>query len=272
MTNRTIFRFSRFLASAATLAMLAPAVAGAQSSRLPFVSTFDGGTFSEWDGFRNTTGATIVNSGCFSGRCLRTPLVANTTSDNYGDFHFGDYFSVDGPKIEEVYLRLYSKFDAGSITNKIAIINLTDGTNNTKHYQVYVHTGNGEGYGVDHSYFTQWRFFHLRQNIGTAVTPRVGQWDKLKMYVRLNTPGQSNGIVRLWVNDQLKMEYTNLNIREGTSYGMGKLNLSTYQSADRATSNGVQWHDDFMLSTTDPDGGSNPTAPSAPTGLRVVTP
>jgi hypothetical protein len=249
------------------------APAAAQSSRLPWTATFDAGTLSEFNGFRNTTGAAVVTTGCFSGRCLRTPLVAGTTSDNYGDFHFGDFYNVDGPKVEEVYLRLYSKFDAGGhIGNKIAIINLTDGTDATKYYQVYIHTGHGEGYGVDHSYFEQWRFFHLFQNRGAAVLPRPGQWDKLKLYVRLNTPGQANGIVRFWVNDQLKLEHTNLNLRENTAYGLNKLNLSTYQPAHRAPTNGVQWHDQFLLSTTDPDGGSSPTAPAAPTGLRVVTP
>jgi hypothetical protein len=250
----------------------APAVAQT-GSRLPWTATFDAGNLNEFNGFRNTTGSTVVDSGCFSGRCLRTPTVAGTESDNYGDFHFGDFYNVGGPKIEEVYLRLYSKFDAGGhIGNKIAIINLTDGVNNTKHYQVYIHTGHGGGYGVDHSYFSQWRFFALAQNQGTPVLPRPGQWDKLKLYVRLNTPGQSNGIIRFWVNDQLKLQYTNLNIRENTSYGLNKLNLSTYQPADRAVTNGVQWHDQFLLSTTDPDGGSTSTPPAAPTNLRIVTP
>src|SRR5262245_55001189 len=115
-----------------TLAALAVIGAGAApaiaqtGSRLPWTATFDAGNLNEFNGCRNTTGATVVDSGCFSGRCLRTPTVAGTESDNYGDFHFGDFYNVGGPKIEEVYLRLYSKFDAGGhIGNKIAIINLT---------------------------------------------------------------------------------------------------------------------------------------------------
>lgn len=251
---------------------LGPLAAGAQVTRLPFTSNFETGDFSEWDGFRNTTGVTIVSSGCQSGRCARAPLVTGTTNDNYGDFHFGDFYTVRGPKIEEAWLRVYSKFDAGysfpSSGQKIAIINLTDGQNSTKHYQVYLNIRQNGVYEVNHSYFSQWRFFGLPQ-VATPATVRFGQWDKIKLYVRLNTPGQSNGIVRMWVNDQLKVQSESVNLREGTAYGMNKLNLSSYATPGGAA-DGFQWWDSLLLSTTDPDGGSTPApTPMPPSNVRV---
>lgn len=237
----------------------------AQQTGLPWSSTFDGGNFGEWSAFRNTTGVAIVTSGCKTGACARAPLVAGTNNDNYGDFHFGDHFTIRGPKVEEVWLRLYSKFDAGyawpSKGQKLAIINLTDGLTSTKYYQVYVYIRQDGQYAVDHSYFAQWRFFGLPQNVGSPMSVVPGQWDKIKLYVRLNNPGQANGIVRMWVNDQLKIAYESVNIRESTQYGMNKLNLSSYSNPP-ATSNGVQWWDSFLLTTSDPDGTVAPMPPS----------
>jgi hypothetical protein len=252
-------------------------------TRLPFTATFDRGDFSEWDGFRNSTGATIVDSGCFSGRCLRTPLLAYDVGDNYGDFYFGDHASslARGTKVEEVWLRLYSKFSSPFTFrgNKIAIFNITDGSTWTKHYQVYIHIRSDGNYWVQHSTGPTGTHYFLQQNIGTPVPARFDQWDKLKMYVKLNTPGVANGIVRFWVNDVLKLEYTNVDIRGNTSYGLNWLNLSTSQH-NQTTTDGVQWHDDFLASLTDPDADgqmlmspqSEPTtaAPRAPERPRVI--
>lgn len=66
-----------------------------------------------------------------------------------------------------------------------------------------------------------------------------GQWDKLKLRVRLNTPGVAGGIVELWVNDELKLSYSNVNIRENTNYGINGFILSSY-STDATGGNGTQ--------------------------------
>jgi hypothetical protein len=257
--------FALVLGALTCVVGIVPATANAQQTRLPWTSTFDRGDFSEWTAFRNSTGAAIVLSGCQAGSCVRAPLVAGTNNDNYGDFNFGDHFTVGGEKVEELWLQFFSKFDAGFIWptkgQKMAIVNLTDGLTSTKHYQVFVYVRADGQYSVDHSYFTQWRFFGLPQNVGSPVSVVPGRWDKLKLYVRLNEPGHLNGIVRLWINDQLKVQYENVNIREATSYGMGKLNFGSYSNPP-ATSDGVQWWDSFTLSITDPDQSAVPMPPT----------
>jgi hypothetical protein len=246
--------------------------AAAQTTRLPFSSTFDAGNLSEWDGFRNNTGATVVSTGCQSGSCLRTPLAAGTNSDNYGDFYFADHVGYGGPKVEEAWLSLYSKFDSGlswpAEGHKTVILNLTDGVVSQRRYQVVIHILNGE-YVIMHTDIGNWRFYNRYQNIGTPATVRFNQWDKLKLHVRLNTPGQANGVIQLWVNDVLKADHRDVNIRFDTAYGMNKLILSTY-ATPASPSNGMQWHDTVRLQLTDPDGGG-PTAPAAPTGVRIIT-
>ena len=273
-TTRSRMRLlSLALAAGVSFLPCAASRAAAQTTRLPFTSTFDAGNLSEWDGFRNNTGATVVSQGCQSGSCLRTPLVAGTVSDNYGDFYFADHVGFGGPKVEEAWLTLWSKFDSGlswpAEGHKIVILNLTDGVVSQRRYQVVIHILSGQ-YVIMNTDIGNWRFYNRYQNVGTPVGVRFNQWDKLKLHVRLNTPGVSNGIVQLWVNDQLKADHRDVNIRFDSNYGMNKLILSTYATPASPTA-GMQWHDSVRLSLTDPDGGTGPTPPAAPTGVRIVT-
>ena len=40
-----------------------------------------------------------------------------------------------------------------------------------------------------------------------------GKWTKLKQYIKLNTPGKNNGVLRVWVNDQMKVNYAKVKFR-----------------------------------------------------------
>ena len=259
-----------FTILAAISFLTVPSVARGQNTGLPFTATFDAGNFNEWMGFRNNNNATLPSTGCVSGRCLRIPFVPGTLNEAYGDFYYADHQSVGGSRVEEVWLRLYSKFDTGTTwpgaDQKIAVMNLTDASG-ARRYQVIVNVTQGT-YVVQHTDIDAWRFTNLNQNVGAAVGVRFDQWDKLKLYVRLNTPGQSNGIVRFWVNNQLKVDRTNVSIRAGTSLGLNKLIVGSYSNPAH-NGNGVQWIDEVRLSATDPDAGS-PTPPAAPTGVRIV--
>jgi hypothetical protein len=258
----------------ASLFVFAPGPAAQGSNRIPWSMTFDtGDLFTGWNGFRNTTGVSILNQGCVAGQCLRSPLIAGTTSDNYGDYYFGDFVGFGGPKVEEIWVRMWSKFESGyswpSASHKIGILNLTDGVSSTRRFQVIpLVTAQGR-YALTLSDIDRWVFSDHNQNVGSPVNVRFGQWDKIKVYVRLNTPNVSNGVIRMWVNDVLKLEYTSVNIRGGTAFGINKFNLSTYATPSSPT-NGVQWHDDIILSPTDPDGGTT-TPPAPPTNVRIIT-
>ena len=257
----------------AVLALIHILGGSAAAQSVSWQATFDEGNFREWNGgFRNTTGMAISETGCQSGRCVRATLAAGTNSDNYADFHFGDHVTIGQAKVEEVWLRLWSKFETGYLwpnrSQKMAILNLTDGQTLTRHYQIIVYVRPNGDYAVDHSDLDNWRFWGLFQNIGTPVQVRWNQWEKMKLYVRLNTPNVANGVVRLWINDELKVDYSNVNIRAATNYGLNKLNLSSY-ATQSSPNNGVQWWDSFMLSSADPDGAA-PSPPGPPTNVRVI--
>lgn len=207
-----------------------------------------------WGNWVGTNGnLEIVNDNCAEGNlCARAALTQNTDDNNYADFTFGDHVSVGDEKIEEIYLQMYSKISSGyswpDRSHKIAIFNLTDGVTTARRYQVYVYADPNGRYAVDYTDIENWVFNGLSQNVGTPVNVSSGQWDKLKLRVRLNTPGSRNGVVELWINDELKLSYNNVNIRLDTNYGLNKFILSSYSTRSNGFS-GTQWYDEVLIST-----------------------
>ena len=67
------------------------------------------------------------------------------------------------------------------------------------------------------------------QNIGSPVSLTPGTWNKIKIRLKLNTIGSSDGIYELWVNDEKKCYYTNVNYRGTYSiYGWNHLMMSMH--------------------------------------------
>ena len=242
------------------------------NTNLPFESDFEEGNWTEWNGGHSSSMSIISDNANSGSYCARAPLTAGTHSDNYLDFYFGDHINYGGDKLEEVYLRVYSKFNSGYVwpndDHKIALINITDGQTSQRRYQVGILVNNQGQYFVEHTDIDDWRFYDMPQNQGSPVDVRFDVWEKLKLYVKLNTPGNADGILKLWVNDVLKVSYTNVNITENTGYGLNKLILSSY-AVDASGSNGFQYFDDWRLSVDDPDGDVALTPPTAPGNLRI---
>lgn len=44
-----------------------------------------------------------------------------------------------------------------------------------------------------------------------AYKPQKGEWVKIKLHAKLSTPGNSDGLIRLWVNDNLNLENDKVN-------------------------------------------------------------
>src|SRR5690606_20448310 len=62
---------------------------------------------------------------------------------------------------------------------------------------------------------------------GTSPVTR-GAWHRVEFFVKLNTPGQSNGVQRMWVDGQLRGEWSGLALR---STNMLKLNSLTLEGS-----------------------------------------
>ena len=115
----------------------------------------------------------------------------------------------------------------------------------------------------------------LYENQGHPSAIQTGSWFKISWYMRLNDSGSANGVARLWVNDVLQLEYTDVELRGG-SYGSRNFWLSTLlpiwggYNADNPTKDRSDsfFYDRAILSTT-PFGGGSVSIPAPPTALTI---
>jgi hypothetical protein len=245
------------------------------ADELPFSSSFETADFSEWDGGNQNT-LTVTNqdasNGSYSARALHQ---TGSPNDNWKDHYFGDHPHIGGvPADDELWLSFDTKFDTnfsfGNTQNlqKIAIINF-ENQSWRRRYQLIINLSIAdETYFIENLSWNEDRSFdklvnYYVQNVGSStVSMRRGQWDNIKLYSKLNTPGQRNGILRLWVNGVLTIEVTDAYQREDTTFNPNKLILSNY-TGTWTDITGYQWWDNFYIGETAPDAATQ-SPPSAP--------
>lgn len=248
---------------------------------LPFTDGFEAGNFSAWNGGR-TNGFSVSATSAHTGR-----YAAGGTSslgigtDYYQEAYFGDHPRASGaPVANGLYVKFSHKFDSdfnlgtAADSHKVLLINFED-SNDLRREQIILNVfgttpiGTNRGhYMIENIHWNVDRSFGsgqlFRQNRGTAVAYRPGEWDTIKIYIRPNTVGQTDGTVRVWINGEIKIEHTNISMRQ-TAYNPN-LVIIGYYAPDTDIQGTRRW-DDITVSESDPD--SNDTvAPSAPTRLR----
>jgi len=98
--------------------------------------------------------------------------------------------------------------------------------------------------------FTNFRWLGLaRSTTPIFATNRVGQWYCIEAHVKLNTPGQSDGLFDLWIDGQLEANRTGLNwVGNYSAYGMNAVFLENYWNAGSPAAQ-ERYFDDFVVST-----------------------
>jgi hypothetical protein len=263
----------RVLTWAAGPLLLGVSLAATAATGLPFLSSFEAGNFSEWNGGGDAS-MSVTNQQATQGTySAQSVMTAGQATDNYKDYVFGDHMRVGGQPVtvaNGLWLEFDVKFDPGFIfpncecVHKIAIVNLED-ESARRRYQIIINvwTPNRQYY-IEHLKWNEDRSFNvampgISQNVGTPVAVRIGEWERLKLFIKPNTVGQSNGVVRLWVNGQLKAEHTAVALRESTNYMPNKLIMSNYVT--QTTTAGTQRWDNFYLGESDRAAGPVPRAP-----------
>jgi hypothetical protein len=252
---------------------LATQPASSEVTRLPFRSSFESGTFSEWNGGLDST-MTVTSTQATDGtRSAQSVMIAGQATDNYKDYVFGDHPRVGGSPVttaQGVWLSFDSKFDSGfqfasgANVHKIAIVNFED-QNGRRRYQLILNA-----YLPNQLYFFEHLMWNadgsfsrsapgISQNVGTPVSVRLGQWDKFKIFIKPNTPGRADGVVKMWINGELKLDHSTIAIREGTNYNPNKLIMSNYVTSPTAV--GIQRWDNWYLGETEPAGTVRPNPP-----------
>lgn len=242
---------------------------------LPFTADFET-DLSEWSQ-GCTANVSRVTGGTSGSYAATAPLTTGTHSDNYCDKIFGDHVNYAGDAVDEFWLEFDSKIDSPytwpSDSQKIAIVNFTDGVATDRRYQVYVYANTDGNYAIDTVNIGTWTFTELPNNTNLPATAvNLGSWDNIKLHVAVNTAGNSDGTVQLWVNDVLKVDYSNVNINESTGYMPNKLILSSY-ATDSSGSDGDQYWDNWTLTDSDPGWfSSEPASSGSVTRVSGVNP
>ena len=169
------------------------------------------------------------------GKALRVRLVPD---QNLGlDLRY-DFAKLHGTEPEEAYFRYYLRFgenwkptlDGGKLPGFAGTYNRggwgmrkSDGTNGWSARGSFFRNSGAApdmvGYAGVGSYV-----YHAdiqgaeSENIGWGMGPtgrlRLNQWYSIEQYVHMNDPGQSNGVLRAWIDGQLVFERADLRFRD----------------------------------------------------------
>ncbi|QNK60129.1 cadherin-like beta sandwich domain-containing protein [Paenibacillus sp. PAMC21692] len=236
-----------------------------RTSRSQFYRTSDVGLsgssgmkaeFRQADGAEHDTGAIKVAFG-------RTPT------------SYMDPVAAENEDLTEVYFRFYVKHQEGWIGgggDKLARLSSMQSANWAQSMIAHVWSGNNAGKnllvaeparGTDASgtlLSTKWNDWANLYWFGgqASETPiydenHVGEWYSVETRVKLNDPGQSNGIFQVWIDDKLQMNRTDLNwigsyeIGPGKGYGLNWLALENYWNAGTPQDQ-ERYFDNFVIS------------------------
>ncbi len=261
-----------------SLFVCACSCATAKAVTLPFTDSFESGDFRHWNGGRTSgfsVSPTNVHSGSYAACGTSFP---GKKTDYYQDANFGDHPRAHGQAVKDgLYVKFAHNFgpgfDLGTTANhhKVLLINFED-DNDLRREQIILNVfgntanrNNHRQYVIENIHWDADRSFNssrfILQNRGTPVAYRPGQWDIIKIYIRPNTSGRTDGTVRVWINGEIKIEHTNISIRKST-YNPNLVIIGFY--APYTDIRGTRCWDDIIISESDPDirehGGLNSPA------------
>lgn len=117
--------------------------------------------------------------------------------------------------------------------------------------------------------------------LDSGVAPSQNSWDQVEFEYKLNTPGQSNGLMRLWINGVLRIEQLNKAYIGPTPTSKGKSGLTNpstvlirYAQIYVQCGLGSLYYDRFAvgdtrIGQTTGQGAGDTAPPIIPTGLQV---
>lgn len=101
------------------------------------------------------------------------------------------------------------------------------------------------------------------------VVLQTETWTCIEMMMRLNTPGQSDGAMAFWVDDELGHEVDGMAWRDVPELQLNRAMLEHFIDSDDTDHPNQAWFDDVIVSTErigcamTPDGGGSDTGPAA---------
>lgn len=162
----------------------------------------------------------------------------------------------DGGFPDHMFYRVYHKFSAGYTVFPPKLSRIGHRQRGTTWKEIFrVHTwlkNNGEVtldvLAENSTQANSGGYLPLR-NSGYTLANHADEWVAIEVEVQLNTPGMSDGLYRLWIDDNLLVEALNIDLRGNTNDKINEVMLDTYWNAG-ATSPLDRYYDNFVISTS----------------------
>jgi hypothetical protein len=244
-----------------------------------FSDNFDDGDVSDWNDHHQNV-ILIDDQQTRNSSPYSVHLSHNPGSTNSGNLAI---FFADNPtssnthecsRLDEIYVEYYVRFSSASswpsTSSKVSKVEswpVAWAGNSAKNF--YLTTE------IDSSgYFTSTLrrvkggntgYFPFPQNVETPIPAAANQWHHVEMKLKVNTPGQQDGVLQMWVDGLLKTDYQNViycTIDGG--YGWNTFLFTGYDNPS-SPDNKQQYWDDVTIQSTEID-----SPPAPPTGLSVV--
>ncbi len=232
--------------SVATITITASIASGTQETLLS--EGFENDSWEDWGG-GSPASISITNTRAASGTYAAvTTHEAGTANNGLGLTYFGDYLAQN-PQQTEVSQEFDSYFDpsaqivtaGGRGTSLSVLLANEDGDCAyvqplcfAPYYLTLYADSNFELHGLLFRDTTAPAVFQdFPRNLGASPEPLlVGNWQHIKVHAKLNTAGNSDGVLEVWVNGVQTIEYANVDFRD--SYTTKGWNMFEISGADGA--------------------------------------
>jgi hypothetical protein len=200
------------------------------------------------------------------------------------------------PGVDEIYMRWYRKYQAGyrwgcqSAKNNgvyaVANPNINEACQQPTGYDKFSFrvqderraSGGGqpgEFFGALYSYHPQadnggcgeW----YSQNVNGVKYQQPGRWYSYEIYIRANDVGQSNGVLRLWIDGELRGQQGGIEFRRTNELKLNQVYLYGSTGGCDTPYTQMVWDDNLVVATQYIGPMMNPQAPppAPPTGLAT---
>src|SRR5262249_44920646 len=226
------------------------------------------------------------------GSCAAT---SGFLSGAIGDRNAAQHSFVNNQEVQNIYFRYYRKNSAGFRYSGQKVLSFNRCCNPGGIFWAGLGFNIGQGsastaapaVGITNNLLaaTQQIF---SQNLGNDIAMTSGNWFYFEVHIRLNTPGNADGVFELWINNcgaggtacganpVLRARYTNVNWgKTASNGGIGSIWMEDWaNNGDSVGSTGTEWYDNVKVSAVGPIGlvgssGPPSATPSSPFGVLL---
>jgi hypothetical protein len=238
-------------------------------ARLPFVEGFENGDKGGWG---SSVGVTFTQAEHYQGSWSSTiTAVQGVGSDKYLEYNFGDHPTVAGVAVgqRDLYLKFAHKWGANwqdgtyNGLQKLALLNIHNNVSGARRFQLTFNMSTtGQSNFFYFCEFLRWQEAGgsngvTTGNIALNFVRVLDVWQEFVFRVRMNTPGQLDGILQIWTKTEgdtayvLRVDRSNINYRDSTTFSPNRLIQSNYQP--ETVLSGTRYWDGWLLTEDEID-------------------